>query len=79
MVIQDFLKYSKDPKVLTGQIRKINKLQKREKINLNDRIKKLEKIRRYKRCQGVRWIKTKIYTWKSKLWFCGYYRFLTTD
>jgi len=35
-------KYSKDPKVLTGQIEKLTNYKKR-KINLNDRIKKLEK------------------------------------
>ena len=35
-------KYSKDPKVLTGQIEKLTNY-KRRKINLNNRIKKLEK------------------------------------
>ena len=35
-------KYSKDPKVLTGQIEKLTNYKKR-KINLNNRIKKLEK------------------------------------
>ena len=37
-----FFKYSEDPKVLTGQIEKLTNYKKR-KINLNNRIKKLEK------------------------------------
>ncbi len=35
-------KYSEDPKILTGQIEKLTNY-KRRKINLNNRIKKLEK------------------------------------
>lgn len=51
-------KYSEDPKVLTGQIEKLTNY-KRRKINLNNRIKKLEKLEDTKSVRELNELKQK--------------------
>ena len=53
-------KYSKDPKILTSQIEKLTNYKER-KINLEARIKKLEKSEETKDLREFKLTKTKIY------------------